>query len=240
MIVDSTFYYLITVIKLDDLIERMGKDMVDKENIEKYTLGEEIANSVTHGLGALLSIAGLVLLIVFSAFTANSLKITSLTIYGVSLFLLYLISTLYHAIQHKKAKFVFEIMDHSAIYLLIAGTYTPFCLISLKGALGWTIFGIVWGCAALGIVFKVFFVKKFMFLSTLMYILMGWMVVFALKPLIASTSRQTIILLVIGGLFYTFGAVFYVWRKVKYHHMIWHLFVLGGSVFHYFSVLSIL
>src|SRR5690606_16006997 len=104
---------------------------------------------------------------------------------------LYLISTLYHAIQHKKTKFIFEIMDHSAIYLLIAGTYTPFCLVSLKGALGWTIFGIVWGCAALGVVFKIFFVKKFMFLSTLMYILMGWMVVFALKPLIAATSKQT-------------------------------------------------
>ncbi|HQO05359.1 MAG TPA: hemolysin III family protein [Fervidobacterium sp.] len=214
--------------------------MVDKENIERYTMGEEIANSVTHGVGALLSIAGLVLLIVFSAFTANSLTITSFTIYGASLFLLYLISTLYHAIQHKKTKFIFEIMDHSAIYLLIAGTYTPFCLVSLKGALGWTIFGIVWGCAALGIVFKIFFVKKFMFLSTLMYILMGWMVVFALKPLIAATSKQTIIFLVIGGLFYTFGAIFYVWRKVKYHHMVWHLFVLAGSVFHYFSVLSIL
>ncbi len=214
--------------------------MVDKENIERYTMGEEIANSVTHGVGALLSIAGLVLLIVFSAFTANSLTITSFTIYGASLFLLYLISTLYHAIQHKKTKFIFEIMDHSAIYLLIAGTYTPFCLVSLKGVLGWTIFGIVWGCAVLGIVFKIFFVKKFMFLSTLMYILMGWMVVFALKSLIAATSKQTIIFLVIGGLFYTFGAIFYVWRKVKYHHMVWHLFVLAGSVFHYFSVLSIL
>nr|WP_240739574.1 hemolysin III family protein [Marinitoga lauensis] len=208
----------------------------DLENHEKYTLGEEIANSITHGVGALLSLIGLIVLIVFSALKGNSLQTLSVTIYGISLFLLYLASTLYHSIQNKKAKQILEIIDHSSIYLLIAGTYTPFTLVTLNGKTGWTIFITVWILAFIGIALKPFFVKKFMILSTLLYIAMGWMIIFAIKPLIASLPLGGIIWLVTGGLLYTIGAVFYIWRKLPYGHMIWHLFVLGGSVSHFIAV----
>ncbi|WP_129409831.1 PAQR family membrane homeostasis protein TrhA [Marinitoga lauensis] len=210
--------------------------MKDLENHEKYTLGEEIANSITHGVGALLSLIGLIVLIVFSALKGNSLQTLSVTIYGISLFLLYLASTLYHSIQNKKAKQILEIIDHSSIYLLIAGTYTPFTLVTLNGKTGWTIFITVWILAFIGIALKPFFVKKFMILSTLLYIAMGWMIIFAIKPLIASLPLGGIIWLVTGGLLYTIGAVFYIWRKLPYGHMIWHLFVLGGSVSHFIAV----
>ncbi|MGQ9855370.1 MAG: PAQR family membrane homeostasis protein TrhA [Fervidobacterium sp.] len=212
----------------------------DKENMEKYTIGEEIANSVTHGLGALLSIAGLIILIVIAVNHGGGGKLASAIVYGISLFILYMNSTLYHSIQHKKTKYVLEIMDHSAIYILIAGSYTPFLIISLRGWIGWTLFGIVWALTIVGIVFKVFFVKKFMILSTLLYILMGWMVVLVFKPLVNSISKMSLIFLIAGGVFYTVGAIFYIWRSFKYHHMIWHLFVLFGSVSHYFAILNVL
>ncbi|WP_448374614.1 PAQR family membrane homeostasis protein TrhA [Fervidobacterium sp.] len=214
--------------------------MIDKDNIEKYTIGEEIANSITHGIGALLSLGGTVVLIVFSALNGGGLKILSAIIYGISLFILYMNSTLYHAIQHKTAKYVLEILDHSSIYLLIAGSYTPFLLLSIRGRIGLIFLAVIWLLAVAGIVFKVFFVKKFVFLSTLLYILMGWLVVLVFKPLAQNTSRDIIFMLVIGGLMYTFGAVFYVWRSFKYHHMIWHLFVLFGSIAHYLSILRLL
>lgn len=207
------------------------------ENIERYTLGEEIANAVTHGVGALLAISALVLLVVFSSIYGDPLYIVSFTIYGASLVILYTISTIYHSFPNGTAKNVFEILDHSSIYLLIAGTYTPFTLITLKGTLGWTIFGVVWGMAALGVLFKVFFVKRFVVLSTLMYVVMGWLVVFAMKPLAAALPKNGIIFLVIGGVLYTLGTIFYIRRKMKYHHALWHLFVLGGSAFHFFAVL---
>lgn len=210
--------------------------MKDLDNFEKYTLGEEIANSITHGIGALLSLAGLVVLIVFSVLKGTPLQTISVIIYGVSLFLLYLSSTLYHSIQHKKAKQILEIMDHSSIYLLIAGTYTPFTLVTLNGKTGWSIFITVWILAIIGIVLKPFFVKKFMILSTLLYIAMGWIIVFAIKPLIASLPLGGIFWLVLGGLLYTIGAIFYIYRKIPYGHMIWHLFVLGGSISHFVAV----
>ncbi len=210
--------------------------MKDIDNKERYSLGEEIANSISHGVGTLLSLAGLVLLIVFSSFTGNPIKIVSVTIYGSTLFLLYLASTLYHSITNKKAKRVLEIIDHSMIFLLIAGTYTPFTLVDLKGLVGWTIFGLVWGIALVGIVFKVFFVRKFMILSTLAYILMGWIVVFAIKPLVNSLSLQGIFWLLAGGIFYTLGSIFYVYRKFKYHHFIWHIFVVLGSFCHFVAI----
>uniref|UniRef100_A0A7C5Y9P0 Hemolysin III family protein n=1 Tax=Fervidobacterium nodosum TaxID=2424 RepID=A0A7C5Y9P0_9BACT len=213
--------------------------MRDIENNEKYTIGEEIANSITHGVGALFGIAGLVILVVVSSFAGSVVKIVSSVIYGASLIILYLASTLYHSIQHRKAKQVLEIIDHSAIYLLIAGTYTPFTLIALKGTLGWIVFSIVWGLSIIGIVLKVFFVKKFMILSTMIYIFLGWFIVFAFKPLVASVSNLTIWLLVLGGVSYTAGSVFYMWRKLKYGHMVWHLFVLLGSILHFFAVLNI-
>lgn len=212
------------------------KKIKDLENIESYSIGEEIANSITHGLGALLGIAGLIVLIIFSALSTSPTKIIASIVYGLSLIILYLASTLYHAIQHKKAKRVLEIIDHSAIYLLIAGTYTPFTLLALKGKIGLTIFTIVWSLTVVGIVLKAFFVKKFMILSTLIYIFLGWMVVFAFKPLVNAVSHQTVVLLVLGGVFYTIGTIFYIWRKLKYGHMIWHMFVLAGSFFHFFAV----
>ncbi|MGC8820465.1 MAG: PAQR family membrane homeostasis protein TrhA [Fervidobacterium sp.] len=211
----------------------------DVENHERYTIGEEIANSITHGVGAVFGIAGMVILVIFTSLSHDVLRIVSSVIYGLSLILLYVVSTLYHSIQHRKAKEVFEILDHSAIYLLIAGSYTPFTLIALKGKIGWTMFGIIWVLALIGILFKVFFVKKFLIISTVIYILLGWMVVFALKPLIDSTTQQTLVLLVLGGISYTLGSIFYVWRKIKYGHMIWHLFVLLGSFLHYFAIFNV-
>ncbi|MCX7653914.1 MAG: hemolysin III family protein [Fervidobacterium sp.] len=213
--------------------------MRDFENNESYSIGEEIANSVTHGIGAILGIAGLVVLIVFGGLSKDPLKITSFAIYGASLIIMYLASTLYHSIQHKAAKKVLEIIDHSAIYLLIAGTYTPFTLIPLKGRIGWIIFTIVWALSIVGVVLKVFFVKKFMILSTIVYIALGWFIVFAFKPLVNSVSKLTIWLLVFGGLSYTLGTIFYIFRRLRYGHMIWHLFVLFGSILHFFAVFSI-
>ncbi len=207
------------------------------ENVERYTLGEEIANAVTHGAGALLAIAALVLLVVFSSIYGDPVYIVSFTVYGASLVILYTISTIYHSFPKGVAKNVFEILDHSSIYLLIAGTYTPFTLITLKGPLGWALFGVVWSMAAIGILFKIFFVKKFVILSTLMYIIMGWLVVLALKPLSEALPRNGVLFLVMGGILYTLGTIFYIRRRMKYHHALWHIFVLGGSVFHFFAVI---
>ncbi|MBT1248607.1 MULTISPECIES: hemolysin III family protein [unclassified Thermosipho (in: thermotogales)] len=209
------------------------------KNIEKYSLSEEIANAITHGIGALIALFGLVWLIVYASMSGGVLKIVSFTIFGVTLFLLYLISTLYHGISYRKAKAIFEIMDHSAIFLLIAGTYTPFLLLVISGRLGWILFSIMWVLATIGIIFKVFFVKEYMIISTLIYIAMGWMIVFFIRNLWVNFNRQGIILLFLGGLAYTIGTIFYMYRKIKFHHMIWHLFVILGSIFHYFAVLSI-
>lgn len=210
--------------------------MRDLENVEKFSIREEIANAVIHGIGALLSIVALVLLVVFSAINKQPWSIFSSIIYGSSLIILYSASTLYHSFQNKKVKELFEIFDHSAIYILIAGTYTPFALITLNGRLGWIIFSVVWILAAIGILFKIFFVKKFMILSTLLYIAMGWLVVFAMGPLVENLDFWGLFWLVIGGILYTLGTIFYIWRKIPYHHAIWHLIVLAGSICHFFSV----
>ena len=206
-------------------------------NTHTFSKGEEIANSITHGIGALLSIAALVLLIVFSSLYGNAWHVVSFTLFGVTMVVLYTSSTLVHSFPAGKAKDVFEVMDHSSIYFFIAGTYTPFLFIAVKGWLGWTLFGIVWGLAIGGTVFKAFFVKKFLFASTILYVVMGWLIVFAWNPLVENVPSQGIGLLVIGGVLYTVGAVFYVWRGFKFHHAIWHLFVLGGTITHFFAVL---
>lgn len=197
---------------------------------------EEIANSITHGIGALLSIAALVLLVVFSATEGTLLHVISFSIFGGTMLLLYLSSTLVHSFPAGKAKDIFEIMDHSSIYLFIAGTYTPFLFIVIKGWIGWTLFGIIWGLALLGVVFKIFFCKRFVYLSTAIYIVMGWLIVLAWKPLAASLPAGGMVLLVTGGILYTLGTIFYVWRGFKFHHAIWHLFVLCGSIAHFFAV----
>lgn len=205
-----------------------------------FTKKEETAHSITHGFGALLSIAALAVAIVLASFTKDPWVIVSVTIYGTTMLLMYLSSTIVHALPEGKVKDIFQIIDHAAIYLFIAGTYTPLLLISLRSSLGWMIFGIVWGIALAGIIFKIFFVKKFLIMSTVFYLLMGWMIVLVWEPMLAAMPQQTILYLAVGGLFYTVGAVFYVWRKIPYHHVVWHLFVLAGSAFHFFAILFLI
>lgn len=205
-----------------------------------FTKREEIANSITHGIGTALSIAALVLLIVFASIHGNAWHVVSFTLFGSTMLLLYLFSTLLHSFPPGKAKSVFEIFDHSAIYFFIAGTYTPFLFVAVNGALGWTLFGIVWGLAIFGTVFKVFFVDRFLTLSTILYVVIGWLIVFAWKPLMAAVPTSGLFFLVIGGIIYSVGAIFYVWRGFKYHHAVWHLFVIAGSVMHFFAVMSLL
>lgn len=202
----------------------------------QYSKKEEIANAITHGIGALLSIAALVLLIIYSSLYGDGWQIVSFTIFGFTMLLLYVSSTLVHSFPEGKAKYVFEILDHGSIYLFIAGTYTPYLLVSMRGPLGWSLFGIIWGIAIGGVVFKCFFVKKFLFTSTLIYVLMGWMIVFAWGTLTENIAHDGIVLLVVGGIFYTAGALFYVWRGFPYHHAVWHLFVIAGSLCHFFSI----
>lgn len=210
------------------------------KNIESFTKGEEITNAILHGIGSGLAIAALVILIVFASIKGEARYIVSYSIYGSTLVLLYLASTLYHSLPKGKGKDVFEIFDHSAIYLLIAGSYTPLALVAIKGALGWSIFGVVWGLSVIGIIFKVFWVKKFVVLSTVLYIIMGWLIIIAIKPLMEFMSTISLVFLIAGGVLYTVGTIFYVWRKMKYHHAIWHLFVLGGSICHFFTMIFML
>lgn len=202
-----------------------------------YTLGEEIFNSVSHGVGTLLAIGGMVVLIVFSAIYADAWAVVSTSIYGATLTILYAMSTLYHSLTNNKAKRFFRIMDHNSIFLLIAGTYTPFTLVTLRGGLGWTLFGIVWGATILGVVFNSINLEKYKKISLVCYIAMGWVIIAAIKPMIATLPQLSLIFLVLGGICYTGGVVFYAIKKIRYFHSVWHLFVLAGSVLHYFSVL---
>ena len=206
-------------------------------NTHSFSWREEIANAITHGIGALLSVAALVLLIVFAAWKGTAWHIVSFSIYGTSMLLLYTASTLVHSFPAGKAKRVFEALDHSFIYIFIAGTYTPILFHIVQGALGWTLFGIVWGVAIVGVVFKSFFASKYLFTSTIIYIAMGWIIVFAWKPLTEHLAPGGLNLLITGGVLYTAGTIFYVWRSFPYHHAVWHMFVLGGSIVHFFAIL---
>jgi len=204
----------------------------------KYTVGEEIANAVSHGIGVLLGIAGLSVLTVAAATRGEGAwQVVPCVIYGVMLLLMFTISTLYHSFTNPRVKRVFRILDHEAIFLMIAGSYTPFLLITLRGPLGWTLFGVVWGIAAAGLLFQGFFTGRFKKISTLLYVVMGWIIVGALKPLIDHMPASGIRWLVAGGLCYTVGAGIYLLKRVPYHHAIWHLFVLAGSICHYFAIL---
>lgn len=202
-----------------------------------YTLGEEIANGVTHGIGALLSVAGLTLLVVLASIYGDVWRIVSFSIYGGCLVALYLASTLYHTFQNPRAKRIFRIMDHSAIYLLIAGTYTPIALVTMRGPWGWSVFGVVWGLALVGIIFKAFFTGRYDKVSTIAYVLMGWLCLVAIREMFATIPFNGMLWIIAGGCFYTFGVIFYVWHKLPYNHAIWHLFVLGGSICHFFAIL---
>jgi len=206
-------------------------------NMRKYyTLGEEIANGITHGIGAGLSIAGLTLLVALAALFGDVWRVVSFAIYGATLILAYLASTLYHSLQHPGAKKVFRVIDHASIYFLIAGTYTPFLLVSVRGAWGWTLLVLVWGLALVGAGLKIFFIHRFERLSVLAYILMGWLSVVVLKEVLFSMPAGGLILLAAGGAAYTGGVIFYAWQKLPYNHAIWHLFVLAGSICHYLAV----
>ena len=214
----------------------MTKEIKTKK-VGDQSIGEEIANSITHGIGAALSVAGLVLLIVFSSLYGDVWRIVTFSIYGSTLIILYLASTLYHSFTNPKVKQFFKLMDHISIYLLIAGTYTPITLTVMRGPLGWTLFGLIWGMAIAGILSKLFFMGKLEVLSVLFYIAMGWLVVIAIKPMIAMVPAGMIVWLVIGGLSYTIGVIFYALKKMPYHHTVWHLFVLGGSISHFMGIL---
>ena len=213
------------------------KPQIASQNRRLYTLGEEIANSITHGIGAGLSVAGLIVLVVLAVGHGDVWQIVSFSIYGSSLIILYLASTLYHSFQNPRVKRVFRIIDHASVHLLIAGTYTPFLLVSLRGAWGWTLLAIIWGLALLGIGFEALFIGRFRKISTLSYVLMGWLGVVALKQMLVSVPTGGLVWLAVGGVLYTVGVIFYVWRKLPYNHATWHLFVLAGSVCHYLAIL---
>lgn len=202
-----------------------------------YSFGEEIANAVTHGLGVGLSIAALTLLVAFAALWGNGWHLASAIVYGVTMLLLYVSSTLYHSIPGDKARHVLKIIDHSSIYLLIAGTYTPFTLVTLRDSGGWWLFGIVWTLAIAGVALEAFWVYRPKWVSAVVYLGMGWLVVVVINPLMANLAPAGLWLLVAGGLAYTLGTVFYVLKKVPYTHAVWHLFVLAGSVCHFLAVM---
>ena len=202
-----------------------------------YTLGEEIASAVSHGIGVGLAIAALSILAVVAS-RAGAWHVVPCTIYGAGMILMFLMSTLYHAFPPGRTKRVFQILDHEMIFLMIAGTYTPLVLITIDHALGWWLFGAIWFLAILGMVFQAFFTGRYRYVSTAFYVLMGWMIVFALGPLVRKMdSSMGVHWLWIGGACYTLGAVVYLFKRVPYHHFVWHLAVLGGAVCHFFCIL---
>ncbi len=201
-----------------------------------YSIKEEFWNILTHGLGLALSIPALVLLIVYSSIYEDAWHIVSFSIYGTTLVVLYLASTLFHSSRKKKTRLRLNVFDHSSIYLLIAGTYTPFLLVTLRGPWGWSLFGVVWGLAIIGAVVKLFFTGRYDKISTAVYILMGWIIIIAIKPLIANLSPEGLFWLSAGGVSYSIGAILYLVKKIPYNHAIFHVFVLLGSIFHFISV----
>ncbi|WP_237059208.1 PAQR family membrane homeostasis protein TrhA [Microbulbifer sediminum] len=211
--------------------------------VSRYSLAEEIANSVTHGIGALLAIAGLGVLCGFAAVYGDAWHIVSCSIYAATLILCFGASTLYHSVTHERAKEVLRTIDHASIFLLIAGSYTPFTLVTLReasspaGSWGWWLFGIIWGLALAGLLIQFTPLKKVRALSITLSALMGWVVVVAAKPLLDNLAPGGLWLLLLGGLCYTGGIAFYLWRSLRFHHAIWHLFVLAGGILHFFAVL---
>jgi len=201
-----------------------------------YSLREEIASSLIHGIGIVLSIAGLAILAAAAAMRGDVWHIVSVSVYGATLILLYTASTLYHSIPHAGAKPLLRLLDHAAIFLLIAGTYTPFTLISLRGPWGWSLFAIVWSLALIGIALEMRRVRNRL-LSVALYVGMGWIAVVAAGPLIDSVPAPGLWLLLAGGLCYTLGVPFYLWRRLPYNHALWHVFVLAGSILQFFAVL---
>ncbi len=206
--------------------------------MNKLSLKEELMNSITHGLGAVLGVAGTAVAIVWAALYGDAYSVVAASVYGAMLIILYTMSTLYHAFTNETAKKVFRIFDHCSIFLLIAGTYTPFVLGPLRGAFGWTIFGIIWGMTVLGVVFNAISIEKFKVFSMICYIVMGWLIIIAFKPMMDVIGFiPGMLLLLLGGVAYTVGIIFYAMKNVPFMHGIWHLFVLLGSVLQYFAIL---
>ena len=205
--------------------------------LPRYSRNEEIANSLTHGLGIVLSIAGLCVLTAFAGMMGTAWHVVSCSIYGSTLIILYTASTLYHSVQDPWKKQICRVLDHSAIFILIAGTYTPFTLVNLRGPWGWTLFGLIWGLAVLGIIISALSRLRNRALAIILYVGMGWVIVVAIKPLLGSVETGGLVFLLTGGIFYTSGLAFYAWKMLKYHHALWHMMVLAGSVFHFFAVL---
>ncbi len=201
-----------------------------------YSLGEEIASAVFHGLGAGLGVVALFALVIRASAHGDAQSIVAVSVYGVTLILLYLMSTLYHALTNKKAKSAFKLLDHCAIYLLIAGTYTAYALSVLRGTLGWVLFVVIWSCAAIGIAAEALRINRYKLLSTALYLVMGWLVMFVAGPVRAALSTTSFDLLVWGGGAYTVGAIVYAMKRVPWTHPVWHLFVLAGSTLHFFSI----
>ena len=226
--------------KAEEAQARQERKALESAIPKRYSIGEEIFNSVTHGIGAGLAVAATVLLIVRAVLYApadgRGFYVTSFAIFGASLVVLYLMSTLYHALTPYGAKKVFAIFDHSSIYLLIAGTYTPFCLTALRGTVGWVLFGVIWGLAVTGMTFYAIFGSRMRLLSAITYILMGWLVVFAIKPMVQALNPLSLKLVIAGGVAYTAGCAFYAMKKIKWMHCMWHIFVILGSVLHFFAV----
>ncbi len=201
---------------------------------------DELLNSISHGIGVLLSIAALVLLVVFASVRpyGDVWKIVSFSIYGTSLIIMYTASTLYHSYQNPRIKKFLNLFDHAAIYVLIAGTYTPFMLVSIRGPWGWSIFGVIWGLAIAGVIFKLFFYNdKYRKISAIVYFLMGWIILIAIRPLILEVPTAGLLWLLAGCLIYSMGIPFYIKRENPYNHVVWHLFVLGGSITHFFAIM---
>jgi len=203
---------------------------------EVFGVAEEVANSLTHGAGLLLGIAALVLMVVFAATRGSAIHVIACTVYGATLVLLYCASTFYHALPPGRGKRVFGTLDHSAIFLLIAGTYTPFTLVTLRGGWGWSLFGAIWGLAIAGVVLEAVTRGRARRLQLLLYLVMGWGIVFATRPLLQEMDRGGLILLLSGGVAYSMGVIFFVWRSLPFHHAVWHVFVVGGSICHFFAV----
>ncbi len=209
---------------------------MENKHITYYDSTEEKLNVITHAIGLVLSIVALVLLIVHASYHGSARHIVSFTIFGASLIVLYSASTLYHYSQKPNIRHKLNILDHASIYILIAGTYTPFTLITLKGWLGWTIFGITWGIALIGVFLKLFYTGRYDKISTIAYVAMGWIIIFAIKPLMESLPINGLYWLLSGGVSYTVGAVLYSIKKIKYNHAIFHIFVLLGSFSHFMAV----
>jgi hemolysin III len=208
-------------------------------NPGRYTRAEEIASSISHGVGTGLSVAGLTALVALAALYGDVWQVVSFSIYGSSLIILYLASTLYHAFRNPRVKQILRTIDHASIRLLIAGTYTPFLLVSLRGTWGWTMLVIIWGLALVGMGFDTLLLGRFQKISTLSYLLMGWLGVVGLRRLQASVPSPVLLWLAAGGALYTMGVMFYAWRRLPYSHATWHLFVLAGSICHYVAILGL-